>query len=182
MTTDLTAASKYLSYVLRHNPSAIGAELDDGGWIAIDTLLAAAARHGRPISADMLREILKAPGKRRFEVSGARIRAAHGHSIAVDLGLVPSPPPPRLYHGTVARFLPGIRAEGLKPGKRAHVHLSADPATAAEIAGRRGVPVILVIDAAAAHENGQEFFQAANGTWLTGHLPARWISAPPGSP
>jgi putative RNA 2'-phosphotransferase len=182
MTADLTAASKFLSYVLRHNPAAIGAELDSSGWIAIDALLAAAARHGRPISADMLREILNAPGKRRFEVSGARIRAAHGHSIAVDLGLVPSQPPSTLYHGTVARFLPGIRAEGLKPGKRAHVHLSADPAAAAEVAGRRGVPVVLAIDAGAAYEHGQVFFRAANGTWLTGHLPPRWISAPPGSP
>jgi len=162
--------------VLRHNPAAIGAELDDGGWIAIDALLAAAARHGHPISAGTLRQILDAPGKRRFQTDGARIRAAHGHSIPVDLRLVPSQPPPRLYHGTVARFLPGLLAEGLKPGNRAHVHLSADPATAAEVAARRGEPVILVIDAAAAYEHGHQFYRAASGTWLTGQLPPQWIT------
>lgn len=42
MNGDLTAASKFLSYVLRHNPAAIGAELDENGWITIETLLAAA--------------------------------------------------------------------------------------------------------------------------------------------
>lgn len=180
MTADPTAASKFLSYVLRHNPAAIGAELDDGGWIAIDILLAAAARHGHPISPGMLRQILDAPGKRRFETRGTRIRAAHGHSIPVDLQLVPRQPPPRLYHGTVARFLPGIRAEGLKPGKRTHVHLSADPVTATQVAARRGRPVILIINAAAAYQNGHQFYRAANGTWLTSHLPPQWITTPPG--
>jgi putative RNA 2'-phosphotransferase len=178
MSDDLTAASKFLSYVLRHNPAAIGAELDENGWIAIESLLAASASHGHPISPGMLRQILNAPGKRRFETRGAQIRAAHGHSIPVDLQLAASEPPPRLYHGTVARFLPGIRAEGLKPGKRTHVHLSADPATAAQTAARRGRPVILTIDAAAAYRHGHLFYRAANGTWLTSHLPPQWITTP----
>lgn len=179
MNDDLTATSKFLSYVLRHNPAAIGAELDENGWIDIETLLAAAASHDRPVSPGMLRQILNAPGKRRFETRGAQIRAAHGHSVPVDLQLAASEPPPRLYHGTVARFLPGIRAEGLKPGKRTHVHLSDDPVTAAQTAARRGRPVILTIDAAAAYQHGHEFYRAANGTWLTGHLPPRWITTPP---
>jgi hypothetical protein len=118
MNGDLTAASKFLSYVLRHNPAAIGAELDENGWITIETLLAAAASHGHPIGPGVLRQILNAPGKRRFETRGTQIRAAHGHSVPVDLQLTASEPPPWLYHGTVARFLPGIRAEGLKPGNR----------------------------------------------------------------
>nr|WP_320205693.1 RNA 2'-phosphotransferase [Burkholderia arboris] len=33
-------------------------------------------------------------------------------------------PPERLYHGTATRFLDSIRAQGLKPGTRHHVHLS----------------------------------------------------------
>ena len=181
MSDDLTAASKFLSYVLRHNPAAIGAELDGCGWIAIETLLAASASHGHPIGPGMLGQILDAPGKRRFETRGAQIRAAHGHSVPVDLQLAASEPPPRLYHGTVARFLPGIRAEGLKPGKRTHVHLSADPATAAQTAARRGRPVILTIDAAAAYARGHLFYRAANGTWLTSHLPPQWIITPPAS-
>jgi putative RNA 2'-phosphotransferase len=178
---DLTAASKFLSWVLRHDPGAVGLRLDDGGWADISALLAAAARHGRPLSEQMLRQVISAPGKRRFEVQDRLIRAAQGHSVPVDLGLDPIAPPAALYHGTVARFLPAIGAEGLKPGKRAHVHLSADEATAAMVGARRGRPVILAIAAARMHAAGHEFFRAANGVWLTSSVPPAFIGfLPPG--
>jgi putative RNA 2'-phosphotransferase len=90
--------------------------------------------------------------------------------------LVPRQPPARLYHGTTARFLRRILAEGLRPGQRTHVHLSADPATAAAVGSRRGRPVILAIDVAAAHRDGHTFYRAANGVWLTGQLPPQWIT------
>jgi putative RNA 2'-phosphotransferase len=176
---DLTAASKFLSWVLRHDPGAIGLELDDGGWADISALLAAAARHGRSLSQDVLRQVIDAPGKRRFEVRDGLIRAAQGHSVRVDLGLDPLAPPAALYHGTVARFLPAICAEGLKPGKRVHVHLSADEATAAMVGARRGRPVILVINAAGMQAAGHAFFRAANGVWLTASVPPAFISFPP---
>jgi len=175
MSEDLTAASKYLSWALRHDPGAIGLALDGGGWVAISDLLAAAARHGRDIDAATLQQVLNAPGKQRFEARDGLIRAAQGHSVPVDLGLRPMRPPDVLYHGTVPRFLPGIRAEGLKPGRRTHVHLSADPGTAEVVGQRRGRPVIVRIDAVAMHGNGHEFFRAANGTWLTSHVPPAFI-------
>jgi putative RNA 2'-phosphotransferase len=177
-TAELTAASKFLAYVLRHNPAAIGLALDDGGWVAIDVLLAAAARNGRPLSAEALRQVIDSPGKRRFEARDGLIRAAQGHSVPVSLGLEPLAPPVVLYHGTVARFLPGILAEGLRPGQRVHVHLSADPGTAATVGARRGRPVVLRIDAAGMHAGGHEFFRAASGVWLTARVPPGFISAP----
>lgn len=97
---DLTATSKFLSYVLRHNPAAIGISLDQAGWIPIGTLLSAAARHGHPIDPDTLTQLTTGPGKRRFETREGEIRAAQGHTIPIDLGLDPSPPPVLLYHGT----------------------------------------------------------------------------------
>jgi putative RNA 2'-phosphotransferase len=174
---DLTSASKFLSWVLRHDPGAIGLQLDDGGWADISALLAAAARDGRPLSQELLGQVISAPGKKRFEVRDGRIRAAQGHSVPVDLGLDPVVPPAVLYHGTVAPFLPAIRAEGLKPGKRVHVHLSPDEATASVVGARRGEPVILVIDAARMHAAGHEFFRAANGVWLTASVPPAFIAA-----
>ena len=57
-------------------------------------------------------------------------------------------PPALLYHGTVARHLPGIRAEGLLPRGRTHVHLSVDRETAVTVGVRRGDPVVLTVDAA----------------------------------
>lgn len=47
MSSDLTRASKFLAYVLRHDPAAIGITLNEGGWVPVRTLLAGAARHGR---------------------------------------------------------------------------------------------------------------------------------------
>ena len=39
--------SKFLSYVLRHEPQAIGLTLDTEGWGDIDALISGAARDGR---------------------------------------------------------------------------------------------------------------------------------------
>jgi putative RNA 2'-phosphotransferase len=158
------------------NPAAIGLTLGEGGWVRIDTLLAGAARHGRDLDAATIDRVLNAPGKQRFETRDGLVRAAQGHSVRVDLGLDPLQPPPVLYHGTVARFLDSIFADGLRPGARTHVHLSASPETAATVGARRGRPVVLLIDSAAMDTDGHEFFQASNGVWLTGHVPPAFIS------
>ena len=172
---DLVRASKFLSYVLRHNPDAVGVRLDEGGWVEVETLLAALAAHGRPMSGDTLDALVAGTDKRRLELRDGRIRAAQGHSVPVDLGLDPVPPPDVLYHGTVARFLPGILAGGLRAGRRSHVHLSVDEQTAAVVGARRGAPVILRVDAAGMHRAGHAFYRAANGVWLTAAVPAQWI-------
>ena len=176
MTDDVTRASKFLAYVLRHDPAAIGLTLGEGGWVRIDALLAGAARHGRDLEAATIDRVLSAPGKQRFETRDGLVRAAQGHSVRVDLGLDPRQPPPVLYHGTVARFLDSIFADGLRPRARTHVHLSAGPETAATVGARRGRPVVLLIDSAAMDADGREFFQASNGVWLTGHVPPAFIS------
>jgi putative RNA 2'-phosphotransferase len=176
MSADPTATSRFLSYVLRHDPAAIGLTLDEGGWIEVDALLAAMARHDRPISRDSLDALVAGTDKRRFQLRGDRIRAAQGHSIPIDLQLDPVVPPATLYHGTVARFLPSILANGLMPGRRSHVHLSADRQTAATVGARRGQPVVLRIAAADMHQHGHVFYQAANGGWLTARVPPEWIS------
>ena len=179
---EVTAASKFLAYVLRHNPAAAGLELGEGGWVAVTALAEAAARHGRPLPAALLQAVLDAPGKKRFEVRDGLIRAAQGHSVPVELGLAPAVPPPVLYHGTVARFLPAIREQGLKPGQRVHVHLSADEETAAVVGARRGQPVVLRVDAAGMRAAGHEFFRAANGVWLTAAVPPAFLDGPGGGP
>jgi putative RNA 2'-phosphotransferase len=171
----LTAASKFLAYVLRHDPAAIGITLDSAGWVQVDDLMAAAGRHGRPLAVRTLRQVVDAPGKRRFEIRDGRIRAAQGHSVPVDLGLASVVPPPVLFHGTAAASLPVILAEGLKPGRRNHVHLSAGQATAAAVGARRGPPVVLRVDAAGMHAAGHEFRCAANGVWLTDRVPPAYI-------
>jgi putative RNA 2'-phosphotransferase len=173
---EVAAASRALAYVLRHRPQSIGIQLDSGGWIRLDLLLAAFAAHGRPISRDLLDRVVAGTDKRRFEVAADRIRAAQGHSVPVDLGLEPLRPPDVLYHGTVERFLHRIREQGLNRGRRHHVHLSPDEAGAVEVGRRReGRTVVLRVDAAGMHRDGYAFYRAANGVWLTDRVPPQWI-------
>jgi RNA:NAD 2'-phosphotransferase (TPT1/KptA family) len=47
---------------------------------------------------------------------------------------------------------------------------------------RRGRPVVLLIDSAAMSTDGHEFVQAANGVWLTRHVPPAFISFAGGPP
>lgn len=167
--------SKYLSKHLRHQPERIGLTLDPAGWVEIDTLLAAAAAHGFPISRAELDHVVAVNDKRRFAVEGGRIRASQGHSVEVALGLPPATPPPYLYHGTVARSLDAIRAEGLRAMNRHDVHLSADRETATRVGARRGRPVVLTVDAGAMHRDGHVFHVSANGVWLTDAVPPRYL-------
>ena len=172
---DDVAASKLISKALRHAPEAFGITLDANGWVAIDALLNGVRRH-RALSRADLERIVAESDKKRFAIDGDRIRANQGHSVDVDLALAPAAPPPRLYHGTVARFLEAILREGLTPQGRHHVHLSADVETARKVGGRRGKPVILEIAAEALAAQGAAFYRSDNGVWLTAHVPPQAIT------
>ena len=170
--------SKYLSKHLRHQPERIGLTLDEAGWVEIDVLMAAAAAHGFRFTREELDHVVAENDKKRFAVDGTRIRASQGHSVEVDLGLPPATPPAYLYHGTVARSLDAIRAEGLRPMNRHDVHLSPDRETATRVGARRGRPVVLSVDAAAMHRDGHVFHVSANGVWLTKAVPPEYLRFP----
>jgi putative RNA 2'-phosphotransferase len=173
----LVRISKYLSKHLRHQPERLGLELASGGWVAVDMLLAACARHGFPISRAELEEVVADNDKQRFafDSSGTLIRAQQGHSVEIDLQLEPAAPPPVLYHGTVERNLAAILEHGLLKMQRHHVHLSADVATATKVGGRRGRPVVLAVDAAAMEQAGFTFYRSGNGVWLAEHVPPQYL-------
>jgi putative RNA 2'-phosphotransferase len=78
----------------------------------------------------------------------------------------------------VERFLPAILAEGLRKGRRHHVHLSADVDTARRVGARRGQPVVLRVDAGAMHAAGFAFLRSANGVWLTDAVPPDYLTLP----
>ena len=168
--------------MLRHAPDKIGIRLSDDGWVDVDELLAALRAHGMRVSRPQLDRVVAENDKRRFafDETGTRIRASQGHSVAVDLGLPPATPPDVLYHGTVARFLPAIEHEGLRPMSRQHVHLSATLATAVTVGSRRGKPVVLHVDAAAMAADGHVFHVSENGVWLTDRVPAQYLRHVPG--
>jgi putative RNA 2'-phosphotransferase len=166
---------RLLALVLRHRPEVAGVTLDAGGWVDVDDLVAGLRRSGRRVDADDVRRTVATDAKGRYELAGGRIRAVQGHSLEVDLGLDPRTPPDVLYHGTVERNAASILVDGIRPGSRQFVHLSADVDTARTVGGRRGEPVVLVVDAARLHAAGHEFRQASNGVWLTGTVPPGYV-------
>jgi len=170
--------SKFLSLVLRHRPEKLGLALDREGWVSVSDLLEALEAHGRRLTPDELREVVRSNDKQRFSFSpdGLSIRANQGHSVEVELGYEPAEPPALLYHGTAERFVPSIREQGLLKGRRHHVHLSEQEATAHAVGSRYGRPVVLRVASGRMHADGHAFFRSANGVWLTDQVPARYIT------
>ncbi|ROO83626.1 putative RNA 2'-phosphotransferase [Actinocorallia herbida] len=171
--------SKYLARHLRHQPERIGLRPDRAGWVTVAELLAACRLHRMALSEDDLREVVARNDKQRFAFSpdGLRIRASQGHTITVDLELPAVAPPEVLYHGTVGAVLEAIFREGLRPMDRHAVHLSPDTETALRVGARRGRPVVLRVDSARMAADGHLFQRTANGVWLTGHVPPRYLTA-----
>lgn len=182
MNKELTKISKFLSYVLRHKPDAIGLKLDDNGWADIDQLMHQAKQdeNNPEITRDLIYQAVETNDKKRFALSpdNKKIRANQGHSVQIDLALSSQCPPDILYHGTATRFLQSILEEGLKAGSRHHVHLSENIETARQVGMRYGKPIILIIDAAKMQEQGHQFFKSENGVWLTDHVPTGFIKEP----
>jgi len=169
--------SKFMSLVLRHNPQKIGITLDENGWADTELLLKGLCKNGHKVSLEDLKEVVTKNDKQRFKFNDdfTKIRANQGHSVAVDVEMKEAKPLDLLYHGTATRFLASIKAEGLKAGKRIHVHLSGDKETAVKVGGRHGTPVVLNINAAKMHEDGYKFYLSENGVWLVSNVPSEYI-------
>lgn len=160
--------ARLLSLILRHEPERIGLTLDGQGWANVPDLIRLAKRAGKPFDLAILRRVVEMNDKRRFTLSpdGLRIRAAQGHSLPIDLDLPAVQPPDRLWHGTARDNLPSIFRDGLKPGRRQMVHLSADRETAQRVGERHGKAVILAVEAGLMFRDKIPFCQADNGVWL----------------
>lgn len=107
--------SKFMSYILRHNPEKFGLKLDEQGFVEVDKFVSSVREKIPSLTKETIIEIIDSSPKRRFEIIGDKIRATYGHSIAVNLNLPEVEPPEVLYHGTPRNSLPGILKEGLKP-------------------------------------------------------------------
>jgi putative RNA 2'-phosphotransferase len=180
MDKNLVRLSKFISLVLRHQPEVIGLNLDENGWAEVDRLIELAKQKGIEISKNQLEEIVATNDKKRFSFNSekSKIRANQGHSIDVELDLIPKQPPHPLFHGTATRFIESIRQQGLVAGKRKHVHLSSDEHIAIAVGQRHGKPVVLKIDTAQMHQDGFVFFCSENLVWLTEFVPPKYLEFP----
>lgn len=177
MDQPLKAVSKFLSYILRHRPEAIDLELNAGGWAAVADLIQCADKHDHFLSEEIIKKVVISNDKQRFKLSedGQYIRANQGHSIPVNLDLLPLTPPSVLFHGTATRFLASIMASGLLPSGRQHVHLSASYEIAIAVGRRHGKPTVLEINALKMQTDGHLFYCSENGVWLTDYVPTQYL-------
>lgn len=174
--------SKFLSFILRHQPEEIGLTLDVNGWANIDELILNSNKHhGLVFSKEDLAFVVKNNSKQRFVLSEdhTKIRANQGHSVQVELDLEDTKPPEYLYHGTANQFLEIILKEGLKPMKRHDVHLSFNESVAITVGKRHGEPIVLKIKAQKMYEDGLKFQCTPNNVWLTKYIDPQYILIDP---
>ncbi|KAM6307738.1 tRNA 2'-phosphotransferase 1 [Podargus strigoides] len=181
------ALSKSLSYVLRHGAAAEGLRMGPDGFVEVGALLG--LRRFAGVSEQRLREVVAADPKGRFALRPLplRIRANQGHSLpvpALELTPLRTPEalPPTLAHGTRRRLWAPIRAGGLRPMGRLHIHLApglpGDPGVRSGM--RPDSEIAIVIDGPRALADGIPFFRSANGVILTpggpgGCLPPKYF-------
>src|SRR4030042_5391473 len=165
--------SKFLSYILRHNPSSIVLELDEHGWANIDDII---KRSSFPLTKEMIESVVQTNDKQRFKIEGDKIRASQGHSLEVDLELKEKKPPEYLFHGTVQNKMGLIWEQGLKKMNRQHVQLS-DSIVDAGIVGRRHGRdvVILQVNSGMMYRDGFKFYLSDNNIWLIEHIPPEFL-------
>lgn len=77
MNKRLTKVSKYLSFILCHEPDSIGLELDADGFADIETLVQKANECGKSIKKEYVLQVIEQSEEKRFALSddGLKIRA-----------------------------------------------------------------------------------------------------------
>lgn len=176
--------SRYLSYLLRHNPDDIGLNMSIEGWVDVDELMQQLRLKSKfkEISIDDLDRIVEEDAKQRyrFDDEHIRIRACQGHSIPWVVPITTTDTPPEiLYHGTTWKAFNSIMTDGMiKRMSRHAVHLSADETTAMAVARRHAFakPVVLDVRAGDMNKLGYTFKVSDNGVWLTDHVPTEFIA------
>lgn len=159
--------SRTLSTLLRHTAGERGLTMSADGWAEIADVL-------RVLGLDRARlEVaVRENDKERLQVDGERIRACQGHSLqgmpvtreALENSWERVYPADLLWHGTNRAALAAIQREGLRAGRRTHVHLA--PAKDSHVGRRTAVEVLLGVDC-----GNLEVYRAPNGVLLTREVP-----------
>lgn len=178
---NLTKLSVYLARLLRHDPGALGLEMDIHGWVSVAELIEKVNAAGKyRLDEATLQKIVGEDRKGRYRIRDGRIKACQGHSIPwVIPEVTVMEPPAFLYHGThteADRLI--VESGAIRRMKRHAVHMHADPAFAWLSAARwrHREPVLLKIDSARMYRDGYSFGVTENQVWCTEEVPADYIA------
>jgi putative RNA 2'-phosphotransferase len=95
--------------------------------------------------------------------------------MEIELGYTNQKPPEILFHGTGEKYVQSILDTGLEKRSRQHVHLSSDFETAVKVGQRHGKPIVFKVLAEQMYSDNFQFFISANGVWLTGNVPTKYL-------
>lgn len=179
---DKTAASKKLSWLLRHGAAESHLAMDAAGWAAVDDVL-----RTLKMPRAVFDEAVESNTKKRFEVEGDRVRACQGHSIEnapVDLDALEASwekievadesQDIQCMHGTGPAAIDGIARDGIVSVARTHVHLAAS--VDATVGKRAGVDLMLVTTVLTLKRAGVSVFRSPNGVLLARSVPRECIT------
>ncbi|MCW3981624.1 MAG: RNA 2'-phosphotransferase, partial [Candidatus Bathyarchaeota archaeon] len=113
--------SRYMSYLLRHNPENL--HMDEYGFVELSRLTEKLNERFR-VGRELIEEIVERSDTRRFELVDNKIRALYGHTRPARIALKEDTTTKAFYHGTTPDAAERILDSGLKPMKREWVHLS----------------------------------------------------------
>ncbi len=166
-----------MSHALRHEPATYGLELAADGSVLIPELARGLSGNGVQIFEHDIERVVEESPKQRFVIDGNWVRALYGHSTDDRYEKDPIVPRPVLWHASSPEAAEEILRGALKPMARQYVHLTVEPELALE-AGRRKArqPVLLRIDAAAAHAAGVTFYEGHERVTLADTVPATFIT------
>jgi putative RNA 2'-phosphotransferase len=169
--------SRYLCFVLRHDPNIIRITLDKEGWTNIRELIDHSHIYGKRkfTYADIL-NVFATDEKQRYQISpnGLKIRCVQGHS-SVKREFEASTLPDVLFHGTSTKAIGSILEKGLLPMKRQYVQLSETEDTAIEVGKRHGIPVVIRIHTRIMVLAGLKFFLSENNVWMIDKIPIEYL-------
>jgi putative RNA 2'-phosphotransferase len=168
--------SRFLTFLLRHKPKDYPLSIDREGFAPWQEVVEIVQERFYDVTEAQIRALISGAEKKRFELRGDKVRATYGHSFPVDLGGAEAEPPAQLYFGTARDLAQSMLRGGLTPRDRQYVHLSMTADEAESVARRHDpAPVIIVVDARAAHDDGIRFFQSGP-LFLVEHVPAKFLS------
>ncbi|MBI4341831.1 MAG: RNA 2'-phosphotransferase [Candidatus Omnitrophica bacterium] len=171
--------SRWMAYVLRHNPERYGLQIDRHGYVNVEEFMKIAQRRYPDLSVDQLKDLIASSGSARFELAGSLVRARYGHSIPVEPVGPPVEPPPQLYYGTEAARLEALLDGGLSPVDRRMLHLSVAAEEALSIARRKTEqPAVIRVLAREASQAGVSFY-LEGAVYLASFVPARFLQREP---
>ena len=174
---NLKRKSKFLSFLLRHNPEKFDLEMDKYGFVSLHEL---SEKTG--ITEETINFIVKEDYKGRYSIVNNKIRANYGHSIPVGDIYADIPPAPldqlpkTLYHGTPSKNIKSIKEKGLLPMKRKYVHLSASTEWAVEVGLRMDKSITIIeIDVQKAYDLAVKFWFGSLSTIVSTPIPPEVI-------